>query len=183
MKKTIEKAGEHMEKELRRCRSTLQILGAGVIGFALWDVAKFFLVLLMVSPETEGEETGTLDQLLNGDLPDEALIFILILFALFFLILIAGVLLRVRIGRAARAEGLGLPHRSYVGLAFVFFAFQILLFALAAWSAFYGGDASQTPLQIAATLILELCSLVTMGEVGFTALKVRKLSTLTAEAG
>ena len=54
---------------------------------------------------------------------------------------------------------------------------------LSVWSAFSVSDTTQTPLQIAASLILELFSLVTMGEVCFTARKVRKLNLLTEKAG
>ena len=37
-----------MEKEWRRSKSTLHILGAGVIGFALWDIVKMLLVMVMI---------------------------------------------------------------------------------------------------------------------------------------
>ena len=42
-----------MEKEWRRSKSTLHILGAGVIGFALWDIVKMLLVMVMIAPETD----------------------------------------------------------------------------------------------------------------------------------
>ena len=178
IEKTLDgRAGEHMERELRRSRSTLQTLGAGVIGFALWDIVKMILVLLTASPETKtADEVGAL---LGPNPSDEEIILLLAFLALLSLLLLLSLALRIRIGRAARAEGLGRPHRGYVGAAFVFFVVQLLLFAAAVWYTVFENDNSQTPLQIASELLLELCSMVTMGELCFTARRVRRLERLT----
>ena len=167
-----------MEKELRRSRSTLQILGAGVILFALWDVVKLLLVTVLTA--TKGEMAGTeaAESLLAENVSEEMTPLAVALLALILLLPILSTALRVRIGRAARAEGLGKPHRGYVGLAFVFFAVQVLVLALGVWGIFSGETVTETPLQLTASLCLELCSIVTMGEVGFTALKARKLQRL-----
>lgn len=172
-----------MEKEWRRSKSTLHILGAGVIGFALWDIVKMLLVMVMIAPETDSSGAEELRPLLADLLRDENLLFALLIPAALGLLTFLTIGLRIRIGRAARDEGLGRPHRGYLGLAFVFFAFQAVYFMLSVWSAFSVSDTTQTPLQIAASLILELFSLVTMGEVCFTARKVRKLNLLTEKAG
>lgn len=154
-----------MEKELRRSQSNLRILGTGVIAFTLWVVLKSALVLLLVSdraPQTDGA----------AEMTAGAWVFVAVLLSVAVLL----VLLRLYLGFSARAEGMGKPRgRTYVVLAFVFFSFQILLFVLTLLQLLIAGLMEQSLLEFAASLLLEISSMVTMGEMAFTAVKVRKL--------
>ncbi len=172
-----------MEKELRRGRSTLQILGVGMIVFALWDIAKYFLIMLMIAPDETGGNGAAADPFPVAEQPENDLAIAVGVLVLLMLLLILGLALRIRIGRAARAEGLGRPHRGYLGICFAVFAVQVFLFGLGVWSFASGYSSDQTLLQIFASLLLELCSLITTGELGLTALKVRKLEKQLSEAG
>ncbi len=156
-----------METELRRNQSTLRILGMGMIAFALWDFIKPALVLLLVSQDWP--EADALEKV-----PKAAVILIVILIFLFVLLSIS---LRLWIGLSARAEGLGKPRgKAYVVLAFVFLAFQSLLLAATMIQLFRGGLPEQSVLETAASVLLEICSAGTVGELAFTAVKVKKLS-------
>ena len=176
------RAGEHVEKELRRSRSTLRTLGGGVILFTLWDLLKPLLLTLLVSEETgelqtqSGAEAFSFDMLADG---------VLILLLLAFLLLTAMIpILRIWIGRCAMAEGLGKKKgAAYMCVAFVFAAGQLLIFTAAVIFLLVSDLARpEDPLRTIATLLVELSSLVTMAETALTARRVRKLERLLREA-
>ncbi len=105
-----------MDIELRRYRSTLRIVGTGVIAFAVWAALKPFLILLMVP-------TGTVDSTLFQELPLSDKI-IAVLMILLLEALVIG--FRLYLGFSARAEGLGKRKgKVYVVLAFVYFFIQL----------------------------------------------------------
>lgn len=152
-----------------------------MLAFALWDIVK--MVLLLVTSAPGAEDGGTADALetaLGGRYE-----LLLAVIALALVLLVFGALpLRIHIGRAARAEGLGRARRrAYVPLAFVFGAFQLLLLAVQIWGALFSGDAPQPLPQALASLLLESCSTVTTFETGVTALKLRRLKRRLGEAG
>ena len=91
-----------MDIELRRCRSTLRIVGTGVIAFAVWAALKPFLILLMVP-------TGTVDSTLFQELPLSDKII-----AVFMILLLEALVIgfRLYLGFSARAEGLGIKSPS-----------------------------------------------------------------------
>ena len=152
-----------------------------MLAFALWDIVK--MVLLLVTSAPAAEDGGTADALETALGGRHELLLAVI--ALLLVLLIVGALpLRIHIGRAARAEGLGRARRrAYVPLAFVFGAFQLLLLAGQIWGALFPGDAPQPLPQALASLLLESCSAVTTFETGVTALKLRRLKRQLGEAG
>jgi heme/copper-type cytochrome/quinol oxidase subunit 2 len=156
-----------METELRRYRSTLRILGTGVIAFAAWAAVKPILLLLMAP-------TKTADSELFQDLPVSA-----VMIALLIIILLIGLIIgfRIYLGFSARAEGLGKRKgKAYVILSFILFSIQVLMIISTLIYLIKTGIYGQSFAQTAASLILEISSTVTTGEMAFTAIKVKQLS-------
>ena len=171
------------EKELRHRRSTLRTFGTGMIVFALWSVIKPVLVALEVSPETGGTNVAA-----DLDALSEALAevgpFGWIAFAVIQLFILMIVGLRVYIGFSARAEGLGQRRGSlYVILAFLFFAVQAAIFAAIVFFLFEIGIGDGSLLETAASLIVDLTSMVTTGELAFTAVAVKRLDRQPRQGG
>ena len=163
-----------MEKELRRGRSTLRMLGLGIIVFALWDILKPALAA-MLAPAATTEPTGTA----------EITPFMWLIVALLLAYILLGLPLRFYVGRAARAEGLGKRKGRglYVFWSFVILALQLFLLVLSLGS-FFGEQASKgAVLEQLAALLVEGGSLLTTAQLGFTALKVRRLERQLGEAG
>lgn len=163
-----------MERELRRCRSNLSILGSGVIAFSVWEIVKPFLIALLV-PQVETDAptevpTNTIVDLIPRN--------ILVLLVVAFLILITVYMwLRIHVGRAAKADAAGKRRgKSYVVLAFLLCGVQAIGFIQAVWVAIDSGPKERTILEIIASLLLEGSSLTIMAELAFTARKFRKLN-------
>ena len=155
-----------MENELLRNRSTLRILGMGSIALTIWTAFKPVLVFLAIPGEQLdiGSTTEPLDE--------EAIVALIIL-------LIAGcvVVSRLWIGLSAISEGTGKPRgKGYMVLAFLFFAFQILLFAGSILTVIHYDYQEESLFETVASLMVELMSLSMMGELAFTSKKVKKLS-------
>ena len=155
-----------MEKELRHSRSVLHILGTGVIAFTLWGFVKTIMILLLVPMDTTAAEPAS-------EVTAGAVVF-LVLLLLFFLLLLGS---RLYIGMSARAEGKGERRGSaYVMIAFLFSLIQILLFILTLVYSFKTGFSERTVSETAAGFIVEISSMVTMEELVFTAMKVKRLT-------
>ena len=155
-----------MEKELRHSRSVLHILGTGVIAFTLWGFVKTIMILLLVPMDTTAAEPAS-------EVTAGAVVF-LVLLLLFFLLLLGS---RLYIGMSARAEGKGERRGSaYVMIAFLFSLIQILLFLLTLVYSFKTGFSERTVSETAAGFIVEISSMVTMEELVFTAMKVKRLT-------
>ena len=157
-----------MEIELRRCRSTLRITGTGVIAFAVWAALKPLLLLLMV-PEEAVDFNPVQELPRSGQ----------IIAVLMILLLIAMVIgSRLYLGFSARAEGLGnRKGNTYVVLAFVYLFIQVSVIILAVGFLIKRGESAQSFTQAATSLILEISSTVTTGEMAFMGVKVKRLST------
>ena len=159
--------GTTMDIELRRCRSTLRIVGTGVIAFAVWAALKPFLILLMVP-------TGTVDSTLFQELPLSDKII-----AVFMILLLEALVIgfRLYLGFSARAEGLGKRKgKVYIILTFVYFFIQISSNILTVGYLIKRGGSAQTFAQAITSLILEISSTVTTGEMAFMGVKVKRLS-------
>ena len=155
-----------MEKELLRNRSILRILGTGSIALVLWTAFKPVLVLLAIPGE----------QIPIGTAPEEIEEETI---AALLLLLIAGlvVVTRLWIGLSARAEGMGKPRgKAYMVLAFLIFAFQVLLFLITVVGIFFVDISEESVFETAASLMVEIMSMAATGELAFTARKVKKLS-------
>lgn len=101
---------EKIQKELRRNRSTLAIVGIGVIAFGAWSVVKTVLILALRVGDPLGEGA------LTENVPPE-LMRAVFYGATAFLLLI-DLVLRLYVGLSARREGLaGKKGSAYIVLA------------------------------------------------------------------
>ena len=163
-----------MEKQLRKNRSRLRIFGGGVIAFTLWSLLKPLLLSLMLEPD---EPAAPIEV---SELSNSVLIFVLVLILLD--VLLAGT--RIFIGLSARAEGRGKPKgKTYVVFAFLIFSIQFLLLIFTVVQLIRGESEDQTVLDAAGALIVEVGSVVTMGETAVTAVRVKKLAAAVREVG
>ena len=164
-----------MDKEARRCRSNLSILGSGVIVFTVWDLIKPILLWLFV-PQTESVASA------EPEIPEAAFLMrlsretlaavVIGLLMLWFLT----VILRLRIGSAAKAEAAGKRKGgAYVIFAFVLLALQVFGMLLTVVNLFRFGLTSQSFMEAAASLLVEAGSMTVTGELALTATKFRKL--------
>ena len=92
---------EKIEKELRRNRSTLVVVGMGVIAFGAWSVVKTVLMLTL--------RPGLSPAAFDTDYPysDETLMYHIFYYGFIALFLLFDLLLRLFVGLNARREGLG----------------------------------------------------------------------------
>lgn len=161
-----------METELRRCRSNLSSLGSGVIVFTAWELIRPILISLLV------QETGNAAPaaVKVPELSPGLLVFLILAF---LVLAVLDIILRFHIGRAARAEAAGKRKgNAYVVFAFLIFGFQTIGFLFTVVQLFRVGLMGNTILDTAASLLVELGSTVIMGELAYTAVKVKKLSKL-----
>lgn len=156
---------ETLERELRQKKSALRMFGTGMLAFTAWLIIKTLLATVLI-PEAASDS-------LFADVEDEYdWIFTLVMIVLIVLI----VWMRLHIGFAARAEGLGKRRgRSYVIMAFVFFAVQIATLIGSLQELIETPMSDAFLLDTAASLLLELCSTSTTGQLAFTAVRVRRL--------
>ena len=170
-----------LEMELRLSMSIMRMLGTCILAFTVWSLVKPFLTILLILPEQimQGDTAGMSDEI--PKITNRTLAAVIILLLLTFLLLLLA--LRLYLGFSARAEGLGKPKgRAYVIIAFVFFAVQAVLFAWALFRIVSGRVADGSVWETVTSQLLETCSLVTMGDMAFTAVRVRKLNRRLREA-
>ena len=173
-----------MEKELSRTQSTLRMLGSGNIVFALWDIIKPFLIVLFLTDETgptaaADADTAFSDAVMKLGLTEKQLILVVVL----LLILVVGTFLRLFLGFAARAEGLGKRRGwGYVVFSFILFISQVILLTQSLWILFKYGLQGADPLELAASMILEISSAAIICETAFTAVKFKRLKRQRQEA-
>ena len=168
-----------MDKELRRCRSDLSLLGSGIIVFTIWELVKSMLIAVL-APETEsaGQEAEAVPEVLE----ELSSSMISLLAAAILLLLFFSVVFRLYIGFSARAEAAGKRKgKLYVVLAFVFFAGQLLMFVLGLIQLILNGIGDNSITVTLVTQIVETTSLVITGELAFTAVKFKKLNRRKAE--
>lgn len=107
-----------IEKELRRNRSTLAVVGLGVIAFGAWSVVKTVLILTL--------RAG--DPLENSEFAEGAFSEIahIIFYAFIVLVLLLDLALRLYVGLSARKEGLrGKKSAKYIVLACLLAAMSV----------------------------------------------------------
>ncbi len=134
------------KRELRRERSTLRSLALGIIVFGLWSVLKTVITLMMV-PLEEILDSKTLAAVTNS-------------------------------GRKARREGLGEDQgRGWIIWAVILLVFWIVLDIIEI-TGLPGQikDAAKGPLDSIVTLAVDLTATVILGELCFTAFRVKKLA-------
>lgn len=155
-----------METQLRRNQIALVTLGTGTILFGVWSVIKTVLYLL-AGP--------SLDSALEGD-PSLTPIIKFFIFLILSLLMLIDLSLRLFVGRAARAEGMGKkPKSAYLYLAGLLLAFSAVVDLYSLYSFFTGTLKNQSGLDYAVSMLVELNSLVLLAGLIVTGRRVRKL--------
>ena len=155
-----------MEKELRRNQISLVMCGTGVILLGVWSVLKVMLYFLAGPPIELGIEED----------PKVVLIAEIVVFGLLGILMVADVWLRVSIGRAARAEGMGRPQKSrYLYLTLFVAIISILGLVYSVWLALTGGLTNQSRLDFAASCAVDLISTFLLFRLIAAAKRVRRL--------
>ncbi|MBO5544280.1 MAG: hypothetical protein J5949_06565 [Oscillospiraceae bacterium] len=162
------------QRELRKNRSKLHILGTGMIALTLWTIVKSGLILWLAPTRVEGpEQSGELAADLLADVPESVLL-VLVILLLFAVVFSIG--MQLWIGFSARAEGLGRRKgRAYVIGAFLLMVFQAVSVALAAAGVVLGTYSDETIQEGVVSVLFEITCLIIVTEIAFTAARLRRL--------
>ena len=162
------------KRELRRERSTLRSLALGIIAFGLWSVLKTVITLMMVPLETI-LDSETITRITDSGLRF-AVYVVMVLIAL--AIMSVDLIPRMYVARKARREGLGQNQ----GRAWIIWAVILLVF----WIVLVIGEIAGLPgrinkpdggtLDSIVSLAVDLTATVILGELCFTAFRVKKLA-------
>ena len=158
-----------MEKELRRKQVTLVTLGTGVILFGVWSVVKsllYFRTNLFADLDTQAEP--------------ELLPYMLATVVIVALFVLADLGIRLKIGRRARAEGMGRRQKNgYLILAALIVLVNITGDLLGVYFIVKNGVPEQSGLDYVVSVLVDLSSTVLLAELIITALRVRKLRAMS----
>lgn len=159
-----------MEKKLRRSQVTLVTLGTGVILFGVWSVVKSLLYF----------RTGLfsdLDTQVEPELLPYIKLAVVVIVALFVL---ADLGIRLKIGRRARAEGMGRRQKNgYLILAALIVLVNIIGDLLGVYYIVKNGVPEQSGLDYVVSVLVDLSSTVLLAELIVTVLRVRKLRAMS----
>ena len=159
-----------MEKELRRKQVTLVTLGTGVILFGVWSVVKSLLYF-------RTNLFADLDTQVEPELLPYIKLATVVIVALFVL---ADLGIRLKIGRRARAEGMGRRQKSgYLVLAVLIVLFNLAVELFSIYFVVKKGLSGQSYIEYAVSMLVDLSSTVLLIELIVTVLRVRKLSALS----
>jgi hypothetical protein len=155
-----------MEIELRRRRTTLSILGMGIICFGIWDVVKTLLYIWM------GDDIIDLP-----DIPPEyealALVIAIVLVAL---VVLFDLWMRLYLGLSARAESFGEKKGSaYIVLAALLFAGNLLSLVMILLGRLDARLENQSELDYCVSLFVDCTSASMLGELLYNAIRIRVL--------
>ena len=158
-----------MEKELRRKQVTLVTLGTGVILFGVWSVVKsllYFRTNLFADLDTQAEP--------------ELLPYMLATVVIVALFVLADLGIRLKIGRRARAEGMGRRQKNgYLILAALIVLVNITGDLLGVYALVKYGISEQSGLEYVVSVLVDLSSTVLLAELIITVLRVRKLRAMS----
>ena len=158
-----------MEKKLRRSQVTLVTLGTGVILFGVWSVVKsllYFRTNLFADLDTQVEP--------------ELLPYMLATVVIVALFVLADLGIRLKIGRRARAEGMGRRQKNgYLILAALIVLVNITGDLLGVYYIAKNGVPEQSGLDYVVSVLVDLSSTVLLAELIITALRVRKLRAMS----
>ena len=162
------------KRELRRERSTLRSLALGIIVFGLWSVLKTVITLMMVPLETI-LDSETITRITDSGLRFTVYV-VMVLIAL--AIMSVDLIPRMYVARKARREGLGQNQ----GRGWIIWAVILLVF----WIVLVIGEIAARRGRISkpdggmrdsiVTLAVDLTATVILGELCFTAFRVKKLA-------
>ncbi len=159
-----------MEQELRRRQVTLVTLGTGVILFGVWSVVKSMLYF-------RTNLFKDLDTQVEPELLPYIKLAIVVIVALFVL---ADLGIRLKIGRRARAEGMGRRQKNgYLILAALIGLVNIIVDVLGVYYMVKNGVPEQSGLDYIVSVLVDLSSTVLLAELIVTALRVRKLRAMS----
>ena len=164
-------SNNELQIKLRKNRDTLKIVGSGVIAFGIWSVIK----ALLYSELNMGTFLASIEE---SPVLTEAMLktAFRIIIAIILLIDLA---IRLFVGLSAIGEGRGKrKHYVYIAMAFLIAAVSFI-------SVFFlilkpGEDSSL--LELVVTLVIEVTSAVTLMQMCFSAIRVKKLYKQLAEA-
>ena len=160
-----------MQKEIRRCRDNLVSIGTGVALFGIWTVVRIIMTIIL-------ERDMLISQIKNVvELSTGQIIIVLgIIIGIFALVILS---IHLYIGISARKEGLDYKKRTgYLianGLFIIIYCFAITAEIINFTWAF------RTITEGIATIFIDITMLVTLGELMFNAVRVRKLTEQIAE--
>ena len=166
-----------MNRELTKARSTLRILGEGILIFTLWDVLKPFLLMLLprAVPEATTELAAQMAAELPFQLPELSASSALLILLGVLLFLLLYLVLRLYAGFAARAEGLGRARGGgHVIAAALVLLFQTAGLLVTVWLLFRLRPKGSI-WEEAASLTLEISSAAIMLEMLVTSVRYRRL--------
>ena len=159
-----------MEKELRRKQVTLVTLGTGVILFGVWSVVKSLLYF-------RTNLFNDLDTQIEPKLLPYVKLAVVVIVALFVL---ADLGIRLKIGRRARAEGMGRRQKNgYLILAALIVLVNITGDLLGVYFIVKNGVPEQSGLDYVVSVLVDLSSTALLAELIITALRVRKLRAMS----
>ena len=175
MYERIDPLNDEISIELRRCRNILKMTGWGVMVFGLWSVIKACILLLF---HLDPEVNRTVDEAiadLKAKIPSQREQMIgIIAVAVIVLILFAVVLLiRYYVYANAKRESAGGKRKNfYLVVASVMMLTSILTFVMIPLKVYKG----ETELYDAAvSMVIEATSFVTLAELIYSAIMIRKL--------
>ena len=152
-----------MQVKLRRYQNLLILSGLGTIAFGLWSIIKSFLVLI-----TNKETLQEINDAAQG-----STLAIVIAFIIVGVILGVPIGIRLIIGLSARSEGLGKKaRRFYLVLTVIVFLADLAGLSLLDFTI----TETHSAADILVTLIVELTSLITLGEVIVSGVMVKRLN-------
>ena len=158
-----------MEKELRRKQVTLVTLGTGVILFGVWSVVKsllYYRTNLFADLDTQVEP--------------ELLPYMLATVVIVALFVLADLGIRLKIGRRARAEGMGRRQKNgYLILAALIVLVNITGDLLGVYYIVKNGVPEQSGPDYVVSVLVDLSSTILLAELIITALRVRKLRAMS----
>ena len=159
-----------MEKELRRKQVTLVTLGTGVILFGVWSVVKSLLYF-------RTNLFNDLDTQIEPELLPYVKLVTVVIVALFVL---ADLGIRLKIGRRARAEGMGRRQKNgYLILAALIVLVNIIGDLLGVYALVKYGVSEQSGPDYIVSVLVDLSSTILLAELIITALRVRKLRAMS----
>ena len=158
-----------MEKELRRKQVTLVTLGTGVILFGVWSVVKS-LLYFRTNPFAD----------LDTQVEPELLPYMLATVVIVALFVLADLGIRLKIGRRARAEGMGRRQKNgYLILAALIVLVNITADLLGVYYIVKNGVPEQSGPDYIVSVLVDLSSTILLAELIITVLRVRKLRAMS----
>ena len=159
-----------LQVQLRKNQDTLKIVGLGVIAFGAWSVVKTVLYSML--------QWNTISGNWNGYEENKTLaVTVYVILLIFFLGI--DITVRLLIGRAAIAEGRG--KKKGFGYIVAAFLIAVLSLTMLALGFLMPGQTYGSPIDVVIAVIVELTSGITLLEMCFSALRVRKLCRQLAE--